>query len=58
MTTDFDGRAFGTCGNRVSGEGPGRGIRLVDSKLHYLPRIEYSRISDIDVRSEQGGESV
>lgn len=49
---------MGICGNRVSGEELGRGIWLVDSKLHYVRRIRYSRISDIDVRSEQSGESV
>jgi hypothetical protein len=42
----------------VSGEELGRGIWLVDSKLHYVRRIRYSRISDINVRSEQSGESV
>jgi len=47
-TTNFDGMVFGTCGDRVSVEGPGRGTLLVDSKLHYLPRIECSRISGIE----------
>jgi hypothetical protein len=39
----------------VSGEELGRRIWLIDSKLHYVLRIRYSRISDIDVRSEQWG---